>query len=139
MATLLIYLSDDFDGGETAFPRLGVDAKPPIGSAVVFYSYGPGWQGRRCHRDTMHRSNPVRRGTKVVLQRWYSYLEHPFLGARAMPDLSVHGPSTQRLPFQAMVSCDYVDGAEVNVSCRWYNSDACGMGYCPEAQSEAGP
>ena len=96
-------------------------------------NFGPGWGGRRCHGDTLHRSNPVVRGTKVVLQRWHSYLEHPFLAARPLP-----GPDeppalrASKLPFQPVVSCDYVEGGDVNVSCRWYNAGACQMGYCAE-------
>ena len=71
MASLIVYLADDFDGGETEFPLLGLKLKPPVGSALLFYNYGPGWGGEQCNRDTLHRSNPVTRGTKVVLQRWY--------------------------------------------------------------------
>lgn len=120
MATVLIYLSDDFDGGETAFPTLGLEVKPPVGSALVFYSYGrDGWGDQRCNPTTRHRSNPVRRGRKVVLQRWYSFAEQPFLAARPMPN---GGPRDGRRPFQPTVSCDYVEGVSVNVSCRWYNA-----------------
>ena len=135
MATVLLYLTDDFDGGETAFPRLGgMKLKPPIGSAFVFYNFGndeldrsgPAWGGRRCNLDTLHRSEPVRRGSKVVLQRWYTYREHPFLAARAMP--SPRPPGTWRHPFQPVISCDYVQAEHVNVSCRWYNSDEAELG-----------
>ena len=85
----------------------------------------------RSHARTYNQAlgaSPVRRGTKVVLQRWYSYLEQPFLAARPVPELPPQREA--RVPFQPLVSCDYVHGSEVNVSCRWYNSDACSMGYC---------
>lgn len=117
MATLLVYLTDDFDGGETEFPKLGLKVKPPVGSALLFYNFGPGWGGRACSAEAAHRSNRVTRGSKVVLQRWHSYQEQPFLAGR--PILSQLG----RRPFQPVVSCDYVSGLRTNVSCRWYNSD----------------
>ena len=120
MATFLLYLSDGFEGGETEFPRIGLKLRPPIGSALLFYNYGPGWHGERCHLDALHRSNPVTSGTKIVLQRWHSYLEQPFLAARPMPAV---GASMKRLPFQPVISCDYVMNPTTNVSCRWYNHD----------------
>ena len=123
MATLLLYLSDDFDGGETEYPRLGLKLKPPVGSAILMYNFGPSWSGRQCDLNALHRSNPVTRGTKVVLQRWHSYAEQPFLAGRPITHQAHH----ERLPFQSVVSCDFVPGADTNVSCRWYNEEVLAM------------
>ena len=95
-------------------------SKPPVGSALLWYNFGPGWGGRRCEYKTLHRSNPVTRGIKVVLQRWHTYAEQPFLAARPM---MMPEDRAGRLPFQAMVSCDFVRNELVNVSCRRYNDD----------------
>ncbi|KAL1527648.1 hypothetical protein AB1Y20_009034 [Prymnesium parvum] len=116
MATLLAYLTDDFEGGETEFPRLGLKLKPPIGSALVFYNYKEG----SCSPDTIHRSNPILRGHKEVLQRWYAYPEQPFLAARP---ISRH-PKDGLLPFQPTIVCDWTASLWTNVSCRWYNQGA---------------
>lgn len=130
MATVLVYLTEDFDGGETSFPKVDVELAAPVGGALLFYSYGPGWGGTRCAADALHRSNAVTRGTKAVLQRWYAYAEQPFLGARAVPgnepDAAAADDAT--LPFQPVITCDYVSSEHTNVSCRWYNSDASVMG-----------
>ena len=125
LATLLLYLTDDFDGGETEFPRLGLRVKPPVGSALVFYNFGPGWGGRQCHGETVHRSNTVTRGNKMVLQRWYAYPEQPFLSARPIRPAVASGMQRRR-PFQPVVSCDYTHSITQNVSCRWYNHDSWG-------------
>ena len=113
MATLIAYLSDDFDGGETEFDRLGIKVKPPIGSALLFYNY----VGGGCSSVSSHRSNAVRRGTKEVLQRWYAYPEQPFLAERPYRE-----PGDGLAPFQPLVICDWTQSAWTNVSCRWYNS-----------------
>ena len=68
--------------------------QPPIGSGIVFYSYGPGWDGRQCNPGSRHRSNPVTRGTKVVAQRWHS------CAARRLPTpaLPTHALAFPRKP-----------------------------------------
>lgn len=119
MATLLIYLTDDVEGGETEFPRIGVRQTPRVGTAMVFYNFGPGWDGTQCSYETLHRSNPIRRGTKVVLQRWYSYADMPLLAARPLPIMTI----PERVPYQSSISCDFVYDELNNVSCRWYNRD----------------
>jgi hypothetical protein len=72
------------------------------------------WGGDRCHGESLHRSNPVTSGTKVVLQRWHSSVEQPSSAARHLPRM----PRGGRLPFQPIVSCDWVDGVQTNVSCH---------------------
>lgn len=52
--TLLIYLNDNFSGGETGFKEL--DVKPKQGTALVF------------QHDIVHEGKPIIAGTKYVLR-----------------------------------------------------------------------
>ena len=65
---MLLYLTDTLDGGETAFPALNLTVKPKRGDALVFRNLD---ETGLCHPSSQHLSNPVRRGTKMVMQRWY--------------------------------------------------------------------
>ncbi|ACI65565.1 predicted protein [Phaeodactylum tricornutum CCAP 1055/1] len=68
-ATLLFYLNDDMDGGETAFPRWlhadeeggSLKVKPEKGKAILFYNLLP--DGNYDERSE-HAALPVRRGEK---------------------------------------------------------------------------
>jgi prolyl 4-hydroxylase len=65
--TMLIYLNADYDGGETAFDRLGVVAKGGPGDGLLFRSIDAA--GRPDER-TRHAGLPVRSGTKWLATRW---------------------------------------------------------------------
>jgi len=54
--TLVFYLNDDFTGGHTDFPELGVTIEPRVGRALVFQ-----------HR-VLHAAMPVEHGAKLVLR-----------------------------------------------------------------------
>ncbi|MEQ1566422.1 MAG: 2OG-Fe(II) oxygenase [Myxococcota bacterium] len=54
--TLVVYLNDGFEGGETEFPELGEVVAPRRGRALLFQ-----------HR-VLHRASEVRSGEKVVLR-----------------------------------------------------------------------
>jgi hypothetical protein len=56
--TVLCYLNDDFQGGETCFPTLGFSMTPEKGKAIVFPS------------TFLHRAEPVVAGTKYILVSW---------------------------------------------------------------------
>lgn len=124
MATALVYLNDDFEAGETEFTRAvggSLKVRPPAGSALLFYSHGPSFGGRRCSARAEHRANPVRRGVKHVLQRWYAYRDDPFFNLRPWRN---PGEEHLRAPWQPVVQCDRLDQVippEPDVSCRWYN------------------
>lgn len=70
-ATILFYLNDDMEGGETSFP-LWLNAetteelkvKPERGKAVLFYSLLP--DGNYDERS-MHAAMPVKKGEKVCI------------------------------------------------------------------------
>ena len=65
--TALVYLNDDYRGGETVFPKAGVTVKGRKGDALLFRSALP--DGRP---DMMseHASLPVTSGTKYLASRW---------------------------------------------------------------------
>jgi prolyl 4-hydroxylase len=73
-ATILFYLNDGMEGGETTFPRwLNAETKdelrvvPETGKAVLFYSLLP--DGNMDERS-QHASVPVRRGEKWLTNLW---------------------------------------------------------------------
>jgi hypothetical protein len=55
--TVLIYWNDDYDGGEIAFPKLGLCIKPEAGSVLVF---------RSADLDLVHTTTPLTKGNKYI-------------------------------------------------------------------------
>jgi predicted 2-oxoglutarate/Fe(II)-dependent dioxygenase YbiX len=56
----IVYLNDDYEGGELEFVHFGIKIKPKTGMLVIFpsnYAY-------------MHASHPVTKGTKYALVTW---------------------------------------------------------------------
>lgn len=67
VATLLVYLNEDFEGGETEFPRLDYRFKGRTGDALVFASVGPDLAP---DPRTLHAGLPPTRGEKWLLSQW---------------------------------------------------------------------
>ena len=67
VATLLIYLNDDFTGGQTAFPTLGYSFKGGKGDALLFWNVDA--QGRP-DRRMLHAGMPPLSGEKWLLSQW---------------------------------------------------------------------
>jgi prolyl 4-hydroxylase len=67
VATVLIYLNEDFEGGETSFPRLGLNHRGGTGDALVFSNVGPA--GKPDDR-TQHAGCPPTQGEKWVFSQW---------------------------------------------------------------------
>jgi hypothetical protein len=63
MYTLMVYLNDNFDGGETRFPGLGLVVRPRSGMALIFP-----------HR-LRHEGLPIIRGVKYALHTFIMYEE----------------------------------------------------------------
>jgi prolyl 4-hydroxylase len=65
--TLLVYLSDDYEGGETAFPNTGLTFRGRTGDALLFRNAGPDG-----HADplSLHAGLPVTKGIKYLASRW---------------------------------------------------------------------
>ena len=67
IATVLLYLNADYEGGGTAFPRLGLEHRGAKGDALVFFSVdGAGRPDPR----TLHAGRPPTRGEKWVLSQF---------------------------------------------------------------------
>jgi len=67
VATFLLYLNDDFEGGELEFPKVGQRFKGKAGDGLYFahvdHTGGP-------DRQSLHAGLPIRRGEKYVLSQW---------------------------------------------------------------------
>ena len=68
--TFLIYLNEGFEGGDTAFPRLGWSYKGRAGDALFFYSATP--DGAPDPR-TLHAGTAPTRGEKFIFSQWVRF------------------------------------------------------------------
>lgn len=66
--TLLVYLNEEFTGGETEFPLLGLRFKPPGGSALVFDNVDA---NRQASPRTLHTGRPPTSGEKWLISKWF--------------------------------------------------------------------
>ena len=64
IASAIIYLNDDFKGGETYFTALNIDVKPKTGS-VLFLKYD--YPDYRVNLSTFHCGMPVTEGVKYIV------------------------------------------------------------------------
>lgn len=67
IATCLVYLNDDFDGGETAFAADDIRHRGRTGDALMWSNVLP---DGRIDPDTVHAGLPPTRGEKWVLSQW---------------------------------------------------------------------
>jgi prolyl 4-hydroxylase len=65
--TVLVYLSDDYQGGETHFPGTGLSFRGRAGDALLFRNAGA---DGRPDPLALHAGLPVARGTKYLASRW---------------------------------------------------------------------
>lgn len=66
-STLLIYLNDDFKGGETEFVDIGVQITPKRGNAILFFDTHP---DESVILESKHRAHPVYNGKKWICTVW---------------------------------------------------------------------
>ncbi|MEA3011219.1 MAG: prolyl 4-hydroxylase [Sphingomonadales bacterium] len=71
--TLLVWLNEDYEGGETHFPTPGLKLKGRAGDAILFGNTGT--DGRR-DPASGHAGLPVTKGEKLIASRWIR--ERPF-------------------------------------------------------------
>lgn len=67
VATVLVYLNDDYAGGETDFPKIGLRFKGARGDALLFPSVRADGS---LNYDTLHAGLPPASGVKWVLSQW---------------------------------------------------------------------
>lgn len=65
--TLLAYLNDDFEGGETEFVELGFKVKPEKGKAILFWNVD---EQEKILPLSKHKANPVISGEKWICTKW---------------------------------------------------------------------
>lgn len=70
-ATIILYLNDDFEGGETYFPKIGLNVKPKTGKAVLFYNTDDTGQEIL---ESLHAGNPVKSGEKWIATLWIKFI-----------------------------------------------------------------
>jgi prolyl 4-hydroxylase len=68
IATVLIYLKDVNDGGETDFPKLNIKIKPRKGTALVFF---PATTDGKLDENALHSALPAKKDNeKYIVQIW---------------------------------------------------------------------
>jgi prolyl 4-hydroxylase len=72
--TMLMYLNDDFEGGETDFPNLKTKYKPQQNAGLLFYSLEK--NGNLCHPLSLHAGTPVLSGNKYIANIWLRETEY---------------------------------------------------------------
>jgi prolyl 4-hydroxylase len=82
--TLLVYLSDDYEGGETLFMRTGLRFKGRKGDALVFRN---ALADGRADEMSQHAGLPVTRGEKLIASRWIRARPFTFPSPRPLLDL----------------------------------------------------
>ena len=70
-ATILIYLNDDFIGGETYFPELNISVTPKKGNAILFYNTTR--VTRELLTKSIHAGKPIQDGTKWICNKWFRH------------------------------------------------------------------
>lgn len=65
--TALVYLSGDYEGGETHFPNAGISFRGGMGAALLFRNAGP---DGRPDPLSLHAGLPVTKGAKYLASRW---------------------------------------------------------------------
>jgi len=67
IVTVLVYLSDDYAGGETRFTRTGLSFRGRTGDALLFRNVTPDGQADPM---ALHAGLPVTGGVKLIASRW---------------------------------------------------------------------
>ena len=66
LATFLMYLNDDYDGGDLVFTKVGYTYKGKTGDGIFFASMREG----KPDRMSLHGAGPITRGEKYILSQW---------------------------------------------------------------------
>ena len=76
VATVLIYLNDGYEGGDTVFPTLNWSFKGKPGDALVFWNVN---EAGEPDRKTLHAGAPVTRGEKWLYSKWVHANPYPLI------------------------------------------------------------
>lgn len=74
--TVLVYLNDGYEGGETEFPRLDWRYRGNAGDALIFWNLSA--RGER-EMDSLHTGTQVTKGEKWILSKWVRQKPHPLI------------------------------------------------------------
>ncbi len=66
LATFLMYLNDDYEGGDLVFTKVGFTYKGKAGDGIFFASMREG----KPDRMSLHGAGPITRGEKYILSQW---------------------------------------------------------------------
>jgi len=82
--TMLVYLNEDYEGGETLFLKTGLSFKGGKGDALMFRNALP---DGRADEQAQHAGLPVARGEKLIASRWIRARPFAFPPPRPLLDL----------------------------------------------------
>jgi len=68
--TLLIYLNDNFEGGETEFVNLNFMMKPKKGNGILFENTD---DNQNIYEESKHQGNTVKNGEKWIATKWVHF------------------------------------------------------------------
>lgn len=71
--TAIVYLNDSFEGGETAFPKLGLSLRLGAGDMILFRNSD---SGQNPDPRMLHAGRPVTAGQKWIATRWIRHGPH---------------------------------------------------------------
>jgi prolyl 4-hydroxylase len=66
-STLLVYLNDDYEGGETEFPLIYLTIKPERGKGIFFINVD---KNHKIEHYSLHGGLPVTKNTKYICTKW---------------------------------------------------------------------
>ena len=66
--TFMVYLNDGMEGGATRFHNIDYAVQPKAGMALLWYNLNADGSP---NQDTLHSGEPVLRGNKVIITKWF--------------------------------------------------------------------
>jgi prolyl 4-hydroxylase len=66
--TFMVYLNDGMEGGATRFHNIDYAVQPRTGTALLWYNLNADGSP---NQDTLHSGEPVLRGNKVIITKWF--------------------------------------------------------------------
>lgn len=73
--TFIIYLNNDFEGGETYFPNINKSIVPEMGKAAIFYNVNLNGD---VLVNSLHEGRDVKKGVKWIANKW---IRNPYISS----------------------------------------------------------